>query len=582
MARLRACLLSIKLYHSIVARVRAAVDDISDKIDNQSQRFSLTTLLPVYSSLAIYTIIAASLIRFPLIAGTEPALYLTCAKALLQGQVPYVDFLVNDWPTTIATGLAPAMLGQVIPTSGLLLCNLCGLFAALISTLLCCGFLLPLRHHREWHSFPYLIVAMSAVNTVLLYQIGQPQYFAFFAITPYIIVRWLRQQELGPNRLASIFTGVLAALALTLDPLTIIAPILLETFWATRSRKLSVILSAETLTCILGFVACFAALAFFSNQTQVQNFSDIVQPTMAWNTQHIDVTTAERLAAPDRRDIVLPGCILAFVTLFLAHRCTLLTPFAIVFFSGLLVAVIEQQGLSRQYILMLGSGSMMAALTAAVSIEWVGNSNHLATSVTNLRQHIALLLILCVVAPASACAIGITAMQSRPTVEKWQLVEQTDGKQFNSLRDLIEAYSSAGDAILFLQKRAFPAFPLTVQMGRKQCNHFIDAGSIPSLADAPENTQREQSIKLCALLKDDISTKKPALIFIEEGTMQDALRNSGVLGLIDNEYAPIGSWLVVSENREPLEFFGNRLPLHAFARKTRLSPKPEAIQPNSK
>lgn len=552
---------------------------------NERQPFEqrkFLTYLSVVGSLTIYAMVAAFLIGHPHTISSEPSLYLACAKGLLLGQSPYVDFLVGDWPTTIFTGILPAMAAQVAHVPESLLFNLCALAIGLVSTVLCGFMLLPLRHHQQWHCFPFLVIALATLNAILIYQIGQPQYLAFFAIVPYIVFQWLRQEQEKRSPILAVLTGLFAAFALTLDPLTIIVPVALELYWlfAKPGKKLRDIFNAESVSCLCGFILIFIAMAFLSNPVQVQNFCNIEQPTMAWNTQHIDVTTAERTAAPDRRDVVLWGSMLSFAALMLFQRCTMLSPFAIVFFCGLLIAAIEQQGLSRQYLLMLGSSTTMSALILGVTSSWLATQKKFA-KLFLLLKHKAFMTLLFVIIPAVGCWFTIDRLERRPQLESWQTVDQLDARigTVNGVRELVEKYSRSGEPVLFLQKRTFPAFPLTTQLGRVPCNRFFDPGCIASLADAPEEPQRNESTKLCLLLKEDISQRKPALIFIEDGTMREKLKNSGVIDSIEQEYSHVGSWRVKSENREPIEYFGTRLPLHAYIRNDRLQQESEVSEP---
>lgn len=540
------------------------------------------SFLAAVASLLIFSMVAAFYVRHPLFIGGETSLYLVCARALINGQTPFVDFLISDWPTTIVTALVPAMINQFSHVPATLVFNLCALGGGLVSTTLCGFLLLPLRHHPQWQCFPLLIISLAATNAILLYQVGQPQYLMFFALAPYIVLRWLRSEGEQPNQIIAVLTGLFAAFVLTLDPLTIVVPVALEIFWLlSKSNEAKRGLAAESLSCIFGFILIYIAMAFFANQNQIQTFWNVSQPTMAWNTQHIDVTTVERLAAPDRRDIVLPGSILSFVAMLLSQRCTLLSPFAIVFFCGLLVAAIEQQGLSRQYLLMLGSSTTISALIIGVASTWLFKRDKLTGLAGSLSRNRTAMTALLVLLPASACWFIIHKLEQRSTIESWTAVDQinTSIGTVTGIRELVAKYSNEGEPILFLQKRSFPAFPLTPQANRSPCNRFFDSGCIASLADAPEELQRSESTKLCSLLKHDISVKKPALIFIEDGTMRDKLKESGVLDSIEVEYSNVGSWRVDSVNLEPLEFFGTRLPVHAYIRKDRLSPPSEGSQP---
>lgn len=521
----------------------------------------------ILSCLGIYAVVIAFLARNPALIAGEPSLYLDCAKLVLLGQRPYTDFLLIDWSAPIAAFVVPAMLANATPALAPLICNLFSLAVSMLSTILCCILLLPHRHHREWQSFHFLITALAGSNVILVFQLGQPQYLTFVFLVPYIIVRWLNYQGVRSNRIAATASGLGAACGLSLNPLTILIPLFLEAHWATRAGSVSRLFSYETVACAVSFIICFGSLLFLGPD-QLNNFTTIVHPTMMWNTQPLDYSTIERAAAPDRRDLLLIGCVLSFFGLVLARQSTLLPPFAMVFLCGLLIAVIEQQGLSRQYILMLASSTLSIGLMLAILYQWIRTTYGTAKPLVTLMSK-RVNLTLWLIAPAIASGIYMASLERRPMLESWQAVDGTL-KESAGIRSLVEQYSSAGEPVLFLQKRTFPGFPLIVQTQRSVGSRLLDPGCILTLADSPLSENQAVTTKLCSMLAEDIVGKRPALIFVEEGSMQQKLETTGVAKLIKQNYAHVGSWCVNSANIEPLEYFGTRQPVKAYIRKDKL------------
>lgn len=521
-------------------------------------------------ALSIWLLVCSLFITHPNWIATEPALYLRCAELITAGKTPYVDFLVMDWPSTILFALPPAMVQNSHSTWTIPAFNLFALAFSLASIALTASLLLPLSHHRQWHYFPAVVLSLSLANTILIFQIGQPQYLAFYALLPYLIVRWLRYGGSNSSTILSVACGLLAAIGILIYPFAAAAPVLTEIFLVANFKKRASPFCKETITCLAALAACFISTMFIVDAEQKQNFLSTVFSLMSSDWQFIDFTSRSKVEVPDRRDLLISGGLLFILSPILSKKFSFFAPQLLLFICGLLALVIEQNGLSRNCILMTGSLCLMTASLITYIAQWLHRAGKRIEIFSVIRKP-AVWLPLWFLLPLSLAWLAIERAETKISAP---LLKETAGNLV-TLPAVINKYSNPGDSICFFQRSIYPQFPTLTQLRRSAAGRVITPGSVlaidrslPSLSGTGVAKAIELDARLGTMCKNDFVENSPALVFVEQGSMTTKLRNWGIMEPLERDYIIVGTYQLVESNEEPRETIGPRYPIVAYQRKS--------------
>lgn len=536
--------------------------------DRAREQYSRLTLL---TSLFIWVFVCSVFIRHQNLVAPEPAVYLQSALLTLQGQRPNVDFILTDWPSTILTALPAAALS---PRSRLLPAfNLFALMFSLASIALVAKLLLPLRHHRQWQYFPPLILSLSLANAFLIFQIGQPQYFAFFAIIPHSIVRWLRYQNITSQKYLSIAGGLIASIGLQLCPFACTAPLLVELYLLANFGRRTRIFCGETVTLLAATTAYLCLFFIFSSADQKQNFLSIALPLMSVDWQFIDFTSRSKIDVPDRRDLLTWGGLFFLAAPLVSRRFSFFVPQLLLFISGSFAVIVEQNGLSRNCILMTGSLCMLSASTIAFLIQLARRlgKKHSIASIQNRHIWLPVSFLL----PVILSTLIIIQCETKIAPPLWK---ETDGT-IEPLHAVLAKHSKSGDQICFFQRSTFPEYPTLLELNSFGASALLTPGSalandraLPNLSTEGVEQTTNLDARIGAMCKAAFIAKPPDIAVIEQGAMQTKLTSWGIQELLARDYTPIGTYQSIDRNAEPHETIGPKEQLILYRRNALAQP----------
>ena len=456
----------------------------------------------------------------PFSTSINSALYLQAGEMLLEGQIPYVDFVDVNPPLIIyfsALWAGAAKLFGVHPIPTFLL----GVwFLSVFSVLGTREILRPAFATDEGHHADLLALALAlALLQAAIDGMGHGEHLFMIAFLPYLAIRFRRWNHgLTSIRFPAV-VGLLAGIAACLKPhflAIILAP---ELYWLVRRRRVRPLFAPETFALAaagVGYAVHFLLLPdvmrteFFNRWVPLiatgywvfdRPLSVILQINGLWLGPAVCMAVAVLVLNPQRTSapwqfaqtlavVALMGSVLVFAQHKGWEYHTIPVRFALLGMIGLLVA---EMGRSP-----LGFTKLRAPLNATLNL--VLGALLLATAVT-------------------VGVFGIRAWSGAP------LARIVASSWF--AREIIEN-TAPGDRILFISTSPIYAYPLLTQLDRRPASKFLWFFPIPMLyanvERAPSgfpyrtgDAQPEEERRILKELSSDIARNKPVIVLIDSG-----------------------------------------------------------------
>ncbi|MDX1990222.1 MAG: hypothetical protein SFV17_26250 [Candidatus Obscuribacter sp.] len=158
----------------------------------------LTRRFYLYFSLTICLVLLIApldyWLKHPLLTYADQALYLQCARLILEGQVPYRDFFEWNPPLIMYLSIVPVVLAQLLKLPIILCFNLCVLSLSALSAALSLFLLNRFLTIRVFVSMVPVVLAAVYYSCRELYSFGEREHLFMLAYLPFFIWRMLRHQ----------------------------------------------------------------------------------------------------------------------------------------------------------------------------------------------------------------------------------------------------------------------------------------------------------------------------------------------------------------------------------------------------
>ncbi|MBP9091520.1 hypothetical protein KBI23_10855 [bacterium] len=528
----------------------------------------------------IFFLVLLTLLRHPSMIAPEAALNLEAAKLIATGKVPYQDFLCFASPIIIYGSLVPLLTAQVLNIAPSLVMNLTIWLVALSSTLACAKILLSRTHHREWHIFPPIIIALALANVLMLFQLGQNEHLFMLLFMPYLLVRWLRWNDYHISKTEAIASGILAGIGASLCEIYIVFLILLECQWLGTIVKIGPLVAPEARTCLITMLA-YGLFLIMSPAPFTAAYLSTVVPIFAAIPDYYDMAMYGLDSVPERRDIFYAGIAAILFAVPKTNRSSLSLILMLLFFISFWFYLNQPTGLTHSAIPMIFS----ATLLWAVNLGVLGATIHRLKLLKRRRRALERLNF-CLLCTFSAILIALTNTflqhQSSKIATAFPVVtDKTPGENVvpADCASWVAKYSNKGDQLMFLTDDVLPGYPLILQMNRQPSGYLLESTFLPYLDHAlhPGENERKYSRlceKLYNRLKQDIIGQKAKMIFIQDAAIRDLLVKNEVMPTIEKYYEYRGGARLkkIDEiDQEPLEYHGAQYNIAVFLpRKTPL------------
>lgn len=217
----------------------------------------------------------------PLLISPDQSVYLAMAELLLQGKVPYVDFIDFNPPLIMYLNTIPVVVAHLLhwPDSFALSISV---WVFYFFSVLFCGFLF-VRHRQQISlllSLP-LLLTYALFTAYVDLDMGQREHFFTLCFMPFFFLRGIRHFGGRPSRLASVIAGLIAGVGLSLKPQFILIALCAEVGFLTGSGNFASLRATELRAVFVAPVLYAISFILLPNQA-LKNFFEVLLPVYAY------------------------------------------------------------------------------------------------------------------------------------------------------------------------------------------------------------------------------------------------------------------------------------------------------------
>lgn len=449
---------------------------------------------------------------YPLRVNHDAAIYLEIGDFLLEGKIPYVDYIEVNLPLIHYINVIPVLISRILKT------NPIRVFLPLVFLLsiLCIRSIshslktLPPREQVATWTITFGIAIFTLI-VFTLNDFGQREHIFVLLFLPYFFLRWNRWEGLEIKARDAILVGISAGIGVLLKPHFVIILAATELYWFVTKRNLKIMLNLEIIS--LSVVGVLYLLHFLVIPTSMRT---------ALFGEHLPSILSGYSAYGYHRIISLVVCIspiiLVTVVLFFLRRWdraywTLISPLLVFTISAVVVYIIQRKGwIYHAYPALLGGILLLSLLgvkhyqsrSQGEQDELFNLTPSLKMTNWDLRVGLTMLIVL-----------YLTAFVFGKSNEQYL--------GYAKVREIIENNSDENDKIIFISTSVLPASQILLQTNRKHGYRYFVAHPIAFafkdylnaeevIGDTPLIT--EEVKVYIDRLEEDIFMNQPPLIFV--------------------------------------------------------------------
>ncbi len=546
-----------------------------------------------------------------ILIAAEPAMHISCANLIVEGAMPYIDFVDNATPVLLYLFTLPVLLSKLCFLHPILIFNL------LIVLLTIVVFALITAAVKQSGSkglsllfyLPALTLSVITSQLYLIDEYGQESMVFMLLFLPYLLERYLSSTGAHKTSPAwrKIFAGVLAALALLLNPIYLLAVLVVEIVCLTALGEVTLFkirhryLGLELLAC-LGSMLAIVAILYLSAPLMVSTYLGPITNLNLLSYDYFYDNLGFVGKSPDRRDLVYAFVVFFIMALPAAGRCLLvrlMCTMAALGFTWLVCSgtlYTHQAFIMTAFVISAFYLALARYLRSMRSVLFEGQLfAQLFAKGENLSRQIYLwqeskplvrtsllagLPVLCFVTINYFCLKNIAADQffSLANINYYGFGLKPDLSFFS---DTVEKNTEPKDLVWIFSSQVRPGFPLITQL-RRRPGYLVWAFPLHPLKILHERSTPEQALRLTQLaqltqfeagmidhLRSELnSVRPPRLILIEDGEIWDSLKAAGICTIIEGQYDNLEPLTPLNGDEialhRPYEYVGHRLGFSAY------------------
>ena len=524
---------------------------------------------------AVFVALFAQLQMYGLRIPAEAALSLQCGMLIVDGKIPFIDFMEVAAPSSMYFSAIPALVCKILPTTHPVVIFHNFVFALAVGSCALTALILFKQKTREQAHVPAFIIACALLNLVMVKEFGQREHLFLLGYIPFLVSRWLSWTNQATAKKLSIIAGIAGGVAIILDPIFLVIAVLMELYFCVSKQKFVPLMAPEMRAAM---VVCVIYLFHFvfSSPNYSNVYFNYALPMVICDY----ITFDERLwwvnKTPDNREIVYFMMLACSIALGVRRWCSLIPPCIALAVVGFGTFVITGKSMTAQMFPMFCGSFLTFALVVSIA----------SNAVLNVRALGARLLKPVIVAViVGICAVSFTYMS---TTNHDDLKDVSDlgysgtylWTEESAFATRLQVETKPGDKVLILNDRVRPAYPLLVQFNRRPASYLLTGYPIRmsrllmerDAANAAKYTGPQ--FRMYERLIEDIKTVKPKFMMIEKESLGEVLKEHKVFEVIDNLYQEFAYAEWPDRDEQPsFDYYAFRTPLVCYKLKT---PTPDA------
>lgn len=294
------------------------------------------------------------------------AYYFLCAKKILDGKQPFVDFVDLLPPLIFYLSVPPVWLSQLLKVPIATVWSItvwCTIVLSFLASLLLVRSARDISG-RDWLAIAPLMCGFLLFNLILGFHFGQREHIFVLTFFPIYLMRWLRwtspSAQIGTvskdvNKWLAIVCGSACAVAIFVKPQFLILPVLLELYFSQtpmHQKRWHVLKAPEILSLAATLLFCLGISSFIPN---VQTYYSRWVPFISEGYGAFYASNPFFMllfAAPDGQMLgnTTLAAFVCFLVLCFSSRSVLLGSLLVWVVAGLLLYLIQGRGWSYQSI----------------------------------------------------------------------------------------------------------------------------------------------------------------------------------------------------------------------------------------
>lgn len=486
-------------------------------------------------ALLLIGVLAAAISLSPARIHHDCALYLHQAELILDGAVPYRDFVDTNPPLIMYVNLPPVVLGRILGISPILAFHLLVVLLLTVSA----GEIHALLRKPGIAILPsergLTLLVWVAVFSLVYWrrETGQREHLFVLLYVPYLFLRIARHQGGSVPRCYAVLLGIQAGLGVSIKPHFLIMALLVEVTLLAAGRWLNsrckkdspptsstpVLFAPENVALMLVVLGYLAHWLIVPAEMREAFFGRWL-PMIREHYEVYDVSYGRIAESIFRSPVAVTGLVATVLAAYAGVRFRFrLRNYLLVFASlaglGLLMVFVQKKGFGYRAIPFETAAAMALGLLVIQGERTLRRSlrrRSIRLPLTATTFAAGLLLVLLV---AWLVATSGTPRRNGPSAVR-------------SLRRIVEERTRPGDPVLFVATSVDPAYPLLVQTNRKPGSRylccfpiaFFYAGCEAAGSQAPRYRQwsnaPEPERRFLAELKQDVDRLQPRLIIVPD------------------------------------------------------------------
>ena len=414
-------------------------------------------------AVAALVLAAIGIWQTPLRINHDCALYLQAAELLLDGAMPYRDFVDTNPPLVIYLSVPVAALARLIGASPI------PVFQGLMTLLLAITGveLYALLRQSRFRAGQRGVVLLAWVAAFMVVdwrnEIGQREHLFILLYLPYLFLRVGRCRVGGTVGWFAVVLGIQAGLGVSLKPHFLAVALVVEAVLLASSRRWRELIRPECIaaTCV---VAAYMAHWLFVPAAMREAFFGRWLPMIYHGYGVYNVSLPETLQTISHAPIALAGLVAAVggAWLIVCRRTRLhdhLLALSTMTGLGCLLTIVQRKGWDYHRIPLETAGLLCCALLVIAVARMLPQQ-------PNLRGRYA---------PTAAFIVGclFLVFLGVSRLFGWNASADSEPQSFAVLREIVELHTEPGDRVLFAATSVRPAFPMLLQMNRKPGSRYL-------------------------------------------------------------------------------------------------------------
>ncbi len=497
----------------------------------------------------------------------EVSLRLECAKLMVQGKTPYIDFFVLDSPLALFLSVIPVKVAAVLGLEGWnIRCTLIFEWIVSVAALaLCTALIVRRKRLRQSLWCQTMLITVAVLNIACLYQFGQPEHFLMLGITPYLLARWLEYTGRKLTKWESILSGTIGGLAVLLDPFFLVVPVAIEFALLTYFMRFSVRLCSPLSSLILSS-SIAGSIIVFGNQAMWSNYSSYILPLLIADRQSFDMRLYGLMSCPDSRVFIYEMLLSSLFVLAMRNKNSLIAPLVILSWLGFAYFIAECKGYFYQAVPMFWTASLVLTICGATLLKDLRRWSR-RWKLLNWRL-VPVVSVLTAIATCGFLYLEKTAETMAHTARK--SIVSSGYLEVPDLTEAVTRESVRFERLLVLNNNVAPAYPAMTFQERTPGSRIMWSFFIPilnrmneSLTIPPAETARLSKFYF-NILKEDLEKNPPELVLVETGWVWDSLKREGLTTVLEKRYSQCGEAMFYSHNLPPVEYSNPNYRLAVF------------------